>query len=178
MLNLLVLAAEEGEKAEETVNPVIPNLYDIFWAAVFFIILWVLMKYVLLPPIMRAMEARSATIEGDKDAAAAATEALGSTRRDYDASLAAARAEASEILAGARASAEEQRAAMQAEADAEIAELRRTAQEEIDAARSQALAGMRSDVSTLAVGAASVVLGRDLDASSNQSAIDQALAAD
>ena len=33
-------------------------------------------------------------------------------------------------------------------------------------------------VSTLAVGAASVVLGRDLDASSNQSAIDQALAAD
>ncbi|MEM8709298.1 MAG: hypothetical protein AAGE98_22760, partial [Actinomycetota bacterium] len=82
------------------------------------------------------------------------------------------------ILAGARASAEEQRAAMQAEADAEIAELRRQAQSEIDDARSQALSGMRSDVSALAVGAASVVLGRDLDASTNQSAIDQALAAD
>ena len=178
MLNLLVLAAEEGEKAEETVNPVIPNLYDVFWAAIFFVTLWVLMKYVLLPPIMRAMEARSATIEGDKDAAAAATEALGSTRRDYEASLAAARAEANEILAGARASAEEQRAAMQAEADAEIAELRRQAQAEIDEARTQALTGMRSDVSSLAVGAAQVVLGRDLDATSQQSAIDQALAAD
>ncbi|MEM9519819.1 MAG: F0F1 ATP synthase subunit B [Actinomycetota bacterium] len=178
MLNLLVLAVEEGEKAEETVNPVIPNPYDVFWAAIFFITLWVLMKYVLLPPIVRAMEARSAAIEGDKDAADAATEALGSTRRDYEASLAAARAEASEILARARASADEQRAAMQAEADAEIAELRRAAQTEIDEARSQALSGMRSDVSALAVGAAQVVLGRDLDAAGQQSAIDQALAAD
>ena len=175
MLNLLVLAAEEGEK--ETVNPVIPNLYDIFWAAVFFIILWVLMKYVLLPPIVRAMEARDATIAGDTDAAAAATEALGSTRGDYETALASARTEAAEIMAAARVAADEKRAALQAEADAEIAEKRREAQEEIDQARNEALAGLRGDVSSLAVGAASVVLSTDLDASSQQSAIDQALAA-
>ena len=67
---------------------------------------------------------------------------------------------------------------MQAEADAEIAELRRAAQAEIDAARADALTSLRGDVSSLAVGAASAVLGRELDAAGQQSVIDQALTAD
>ena len=67
---------------------------------------------------------------------------------------------------------------MQADADAEIAEMRRAAQAEIDQARAEALGGMRSDVSTLAVSAASIVLGREVDAGENQSVIDQALTAD
>jgi F-type H+-transporting ATPase subunit b len=136
------------------------------------------MKYVLLPPILRAMEHRSATIEGDRDAADAAVAALGTSRRDYEAALADARTEANEIIAAARGRADEQRAAMQAEADTEVAELRRAAQAEIDQARAEALAGMRGDVASLAVGAASIVLGRDLDAAAQQAAIDQALAAD
>ena len=66
----------------------------------------------------------------------------------------------------------------QAEADTEIAEMRRSAQAEIDQARAEALSGMRGDVSSLAVGAAQIVLGRDLDAGNQQSVIDQALSAD
>ena len=49
---------------------------------------------------------------------------------------------------------------------------------EIDQARAEALGGMRGDVSTLAVSAASIVLGREVDAGENQSVIDQALTAD
>lgn len=172
---MLVLAAEE---AGDPPNPVIPEMNEIVWAAIFFIALWMLMKYVLLPPITRAMENRSATIQGDRDAADAAAAALGSTRRDYEASLASARAEAGDIIAAARGRADEQRAAMQADADAEIAEMRRSAQAEIDQARADALSGMRGDVSSLAVSAAGVVLGRDLDAGANQSVIDQALSGD
>ena len=93
----MVLAAE----AEDPPNPVIPEMNEIVWAAIFFVALWALMKYVLLPPIVRAMEGRNATIDGDRDAADAATAALGSTRRDYEASLAEARAEANEIIAAA-----------------------------------------------------------------------------
>ena len=55
--------------------------------------------------------------------------------------------------------------------------MRRRAQAEIDEARAAALSGMRGDVSSLAVGAAQIVLGRELDASSQQSLIDQALSA-
>lgn len=169
---MLVLAAEE---AGDPPNPVIPEVNEIVWAAIFFFALWALMKYVLLPPIMRAMEARTETIQGDRDAADAATAALGTTRRDYEASLADARSDANEIIADARARADEQRASLQAEADNEIAEMRRSAQAEIDAARASALEGMRGDVASLAVGAAGAVLGKNLDVSSQQSVIDQAL---
>lgn len=169
---MLVLAAEE---AGDPPNPVIPEVNEIVWAVIFFFALWALMKYVLLPPITRAMAARAEGIQGDRDAADAATAALGTTRRDYEASLADARGDANEIIADARGRAEEQRAALQAEADNEIAEMRRTAQAEIDAARASALDGMRGDVAALAVGAAGAVLGRDLDVSSQQTVIDQAL---
>ena len=172
---MLVLAAED---AGDPPNPVIPEINEIIWAAIFFIALWTLMKYVLLPPITRAMENRANTIQGDRDAADAATASLGSTRRDYEGSLADARNEANEIIAAARASADERRSALQAEADAEIAEPRRSAQSEIDQARADALSGMSGDVATLAVSAAGAVLGRSLDAGAQQSVIDQALAAE
>ncbi|MEZ5165915.1 MAG: F0F1 ATP synthase subunit B [Acidimicrobiales bacterium] len=175
-MNLLsVLATEEATKPP---NPVIPDVNEIVWAAIFFCVLWALMKYVLLPPITRAMEARAGTIQGDRDAADEATAALGSTRRDYEAALTDARNEANTIIAAARSSADERRGAMQAEADAEIAELRRSAQAEIDQARAEALGGMRGDIASLAVGAAGVVLGRTLDPAAQQSVIDQALAGD
>ena len=170
--------ADEGHaevEAEAPPNPVIPEVNEILWAAVFFFLLWAMMKYVLLPPIVRGMKNRADTIQSGKDAADAATAALGVAKRDHEATLAEARAEAGTILAGARAAADERRSVLQADADAEIADLRRDAQAEIDQARADALTGMRGDVSTLAVGAASIVLGRDLDTAANQPAIDQAL---
>ncbi len=178
MINLLAIVVAAEEEAGDPPNPVIPVENEIVWAAIFFFALWAMMKYVLLPPIQRAMEERSSTIQSGKDAADAATSALGVARRDHEATLAEARAEANTILAGARAAADERRAALQADADAEIAEMRRSAQAEIDQARAEALAGMRGDVSSLAVGAAQIVLGRDLDAGNQQSVIDQALSAD
>jgi len=178
VINLLAIVVAAEEEAGDPPNPVIPVENEIVWAAIFFFALWAMMKFVLLPPILRAMEERSSTIQSGKDAADAATSALGSARRDHEATLAEARSEANAILAGARAAADERRAALQAEADTEIAEMRRSAQADIDQAQAEALSGMRGDVSSLAVGAAQIVLGRDLDASNQQSVIDQALSAD
>lgn len=177
MSTIWILAAEGTASTTPPPNPVIPEMNEIFWAAVFFFALWALMKFVLLPPIVGAMEKRAETIQSGKDAADAATAALGEARRDHDAALAAARAEAGTIIAEARAAADERRAVLQAEVDAEIAEMRRTAQAEIDQARAEALDGMRDDVASLAVGAASLVLGSDIDASAQQGVIDQALSA-
>ena len=177
MLHLLALVAEGAEEGDPP-NPVIPELNEIVWAAIFFFALWALMKWVLLPPILRGLENRAETIQGDRDAADAAAAELGVARRDHEASLAGARAEATQILAEARAAADERRGVLQAEADAEIAELRRTAQAEIDQARAEALTSMRGDIAELAVGAASAVLARELDAAGQQSVIDQALRAE
>ena len=170
---MLVLAAEESTSPP---NPVIPEINEVLWAAIFFVVLWVVMKYVLLPPVVRAMENRSAIIQGDRDATDAAVAALGATRRDYEAALSSARTEASDIIADARARADERHAFLQAQADNEIVEMRRNAQADIDQARANALAGMRGDVSNLAVTAAGAVLGRRLDADSQRAIIDRALA--
>ena len=120
MINLLAIVVAAEEEAGDPPNPVIPVENEIVWAAIFFFALWAMMKFVLLPPILRAMEERSSTIQSGKDAADAATAALGSARRDHEATLAEARAEANAILAGARAAADERRAALQAEADTEM----------------------------------------------------------
>jgi len=177
-VNLLLLLAVEGEEKGDPPNPVIPEINEIIWAAVFFFILWALMKFVLLPPILKAMENRTATLQSDRDAADAAAASLGAARRDHEASINDARAEANQILSDARAKADERRAELQAEADAEIAELRRQAQADIDQARSEALTSMRGDVSELAVSAASAVLGRPIDGSNQQDTIDRALGSD
>ena len=176
----LVVEADEGEAAEteDPPNPVIPEVNEVVWAAIFFFALWALMKFVLLPPITRGLELRANTLQTNRDAADAATSRLGEARREHEAALASARNEATQIIAAARGRAEERRAALQAEADNEIAELRRQAQADIDAAQTEALRSLRGDVSGLAVGAASAVLGRSLDEAEQQSVIDQALVAD
>ena len=177
----LLLFAEEGEEGEavegeeEAPNPVIPAGNELVFATVFFFLLLILVKFVFLPPILRMREEREQHLRADRDAAERQRDAVGQTRAEYEASLAGARAEANRLIEEARAAADARRAELQAAADAEIAELRRTAQAEIDASRTAALASLRGDVGDLAVEAASLVIQRDLDRSTQQSTIDRVL---
>ncbi len=178
MIALLTLLAEEGEAAAEAAppNPVIPELNELVWAAIFFFVLWALMRYVLLPPIQAGMQTRRDKMNAERDAADRARDDLGRVRSDYQAALADARAEANRLIEEARARVDEQKAALAAEADAEIATWRREAAAEIDRARESAIADMRDDVAELAVAAASAVLGRPLDVAANRAVVDRALA--
>ncbi|MGI9603328.1 MAG: F0F1 ATP synthase subunit B [Acidimicrobiales bacterium] len=172
--------AEEGEDshAEDdagTTNPILPTGWEIVWAALFFAILFIAMRLVLVPPLRKTMSERDATIREAKAAADIVDTDLGTARDDYETALAAARDEANGYIEAARAEADGYRAELQATADREIAELRSVADGEIEAARASALQELRGDVSQLAVGAASAVLGRSVDAGANQSVIDRAL---
>jgi F0F1-type ATP synthase membrane subunit b/b' len=62
-----------------------------------------------------------------------------------------------------------------AAAEAEVAELRASAAAELQSARSTALQSLRSEVAAVAVGAASSVVGRRIDAAGAQSRIDGVL---
>lgn len=179
MIALLTLLAEEGEAAAESSppNPVIPELNELVWAAIFFFALWALMRYVLLPPIQRGVAARQDKMRAEHDAADRARLDLGRVRADYDAALAEARAEANRLIEEARARVDEQKAALSAEAEAEIAAWRREAASEIEQARSAAMETLRDDVAELAVAAASAVLGRPLDVAANREVVERALAA-
>lgn len=172
LAQLSVLAAEVAETAE-VVNPVVPDeVGEIFWGAVGFFSLWILMRYVCLPPLMKVREQRAQQVLADQEAAAAAETQAEQVRRDYDATLAEARAEANRIVEEARVAAEARRAEAVRAVETEIADQRQAAMAELDAARADALGQVRGEVAQLAVSAASKVVQSDLDVASHQATVD------
>lgn len=170
---------ESGEghsDTEEAPNPVIPEPNHMIWALGSFLVLWALMKFVLLPPLLKLREDRENKVREDREAADRARAALGQAQADYDASLATARAEADSIIDAARAEAGEHRAEVMGAATNEIAEMRASAADGLDDSRAAAIGSMRGDVGDIAVAAASAVLGKNLDRNAQQAAIDAALA--
>lgn len=169
----MLLAAEEtvGE-AEETVNPILPVANELFWGAICFFGLYALMKWVLLPPVLRVMDERERRLRADREAAEAAETGAVEAQAAYDARIAEARAEANAIIGAARDEADAYRAERFAEANAELAEARAAATAEVNAAKQAALAQLRGGVASVAVDAASRVIGKDLDLSGELAAIE------
>lgn len=175
LAHLSVLAAEVAE-AKESINPVVPDeLGEIFWGAIGFFSLWILLRYVALPPLMKVREQRAKQVLADEEAAAAAETQAEQVRRDYEATLAEARAEANRIVESARAAAEERRSEVLRGVEAEVADQRQAAMAELDAAWGTALGQIKGQVAQLAVSAASRVVQTDLDVAGNQSAVDEYL---
>jgi F-type H+-transporting ATPase subunit b len=169
LARLSVLAAE----STETINPVVPDdLGEIFWGAVGFFSLWILLRYVCLPPLMKVREQRARLMSADREAASAAEQQAEQVRRDYDATLAEARAEANRIVEEARAAAEARRAEAVQAVEAELAADRQAALVELEEARAVALGQLKGDVAQLAISAASKVVQSDLDLAGNQATID------
>lgn len=174
MLALLSAVAAEAAEEATTVNPVVPDdLGEIFWGAIGFFGLWILMRYVLLPPLMKVREERVRKVLADQEATSSAETQAEQVRRDYDATLAQARGEANRILEEARAAAEAHRSEVVGRAEAEVAEQRAAAMAELDSARAAAVSQLRGEVAELAVSAASRVVQRDLDVASNQATVDE-----
>ena len=170
MLSLIGILAEEGAK---TINPVVPDdVGEIFWSVISFFGLWIILRYVCLPPLLRVREERAAKALADREAASAAETQTEQVRRDYDTTLSEARAQAGRIVEDARATSDARRAEAVRQAEAEVASIKQAEIASIDAARAEALTSIRSDVSELAVSAASVVVGSDLDRAANQATID------
>lgn len=158
----LMLAAETVAEESETVNPILPTGPELFWAVVTFFLLWMLLRYVLLPPVTRVMAEREDRLREARAAAESATTGAGDAVAAYDRRIAEARGEANDIVAAARDEVDQYRAAKLAEANAEIAALRDQAAQEVAAAKGAAMAQLRTQVAAVAVAAASRVVQKDL----------------
>lgn len=170
LASLLVLAAEEDPSA---INPVIPDeIGEILWGAIAFFTLWILMRYWLLPPLLKVREQRRAKEIEDLQAAEEANVAAEQVRRDYDATLAEARTRAAEVLEEARSAAEADRSRAVGAAEAEATTQRQAAMAELDAARADAISRMGPDVADLAVTAASKVVEAPLDVAAHRGTVE------
>ena len=165
----LLAAADAGGKAS---NPILPVWNEIIWGGAAFAILFIVMAKFAYPAIQKVMDARSEKIQGDLDAADSARSDAESLRAGYDAKLAEAQAEAARIIEAARSDAEQVRQDRIAAIEPEIAEKRAQAEADIEAAKDRALADLRAQVTSLAVGAAEQVVRSSLDEAAHARLVD------
>src|SRR6188768_546962 len=163
--------------ATETINPLIPHFYDIFWSAVCFAIILAFFFWKVLPSVQKTLDARAEVIEGGiKKAENAQAEAAAALDK-YNDQLAEARAEAAQIRDKARQDGTKILNELKEQASAEAARITTAAQATIEAERLAALASLRTEVGTLAIDLASGVIGQSLSDDTKASAlVDQFLA--
>jgi F-type H+-transporting ATPase subunit b len=171
MLNAFVT-----QVAAETPSLLLPQLPDLIWGSLAFVIVLVFFIWKALPRLNAALDARADAIEGGlkraEEAQAGAQEAL----EQYNAQLAEARAAAAGIRDQAREDAKRIRAELVEAAQAEAARVISTAQAQIEAERQSAYASLRSEVGAIAIDLASGVIGESLNDKRSNDIVDRFLA--
>jgi F-type H+-transporting ATPase subunit b len=163
---------KEMESCLEAPSPIIPEVDEIIWGGAAFAVLFGFMAWKGFPAVKGAMDDRAAKIASDLDAAEQAKVDASQVKADHEAALAGAKAEANQIIEDARQQADQLRTDLQARASEEIAEMRSRASADIESARSQAISDLRSEVASIAVGAAERVIQGNLDAAAQQALVD------
>ena len=149
---------------------------QVFWLAVTFVLLYLLLWRSALPRIARVLTARQDRIDDDLRKAGALRDEAGRALRAYEEATAGARAEAQEILrAGAEASAG-RAAERSAESSRRIAGETAASEARIEAATAEALAGVREMAGEIAEAAAARLLGEAPDRKAVEAAVDSVMA--
>jgi len=164
MHGLITMAASGGDSA---LGPLLPEVYDLVWSAVVFvIILFVLIRFGL-PRINTLLDQRSAAIEGNIEKAEAKEREAEEVLERYNQQLADSRAEASRIREQAREEGKKIVADAREQAQAEADRITSQAHAQIEAERSSAAQSLRQDVGSLALQLASNIVGEHLDDDAN-----------
>lgn len=175
---LYALLAAEGAEAgaeEAASNPILPAMNELFWGAISFGLLYLLVTYVLLPPIQRIRHDRAATIQANKDAAEMAQSKAASASAEVSDQLADVRAEAVTLLEQARAEADVERERLISRAEREVHAMKELVESEIASERQEAMVALRPQVAEMAMGAASKVTGRQADPGNVRTLVDRYL---
>jgi F-type H+-transporting ATPase subunit b len=173
---LIAFAILSAEPEPEEHSLLVPELPDLLWGTIAFVLILVVMIWKGVPRINAALDARTDAIEGGiKRAEEAQAEAQAALEK-YNAQLAEARGEAGRIRDEARDDAKRIRAELVEQAQADAARIVANAQSQIEAERAAALVSLRGDVGSLAIDLASGVIGESLDDKKASSIVDRFLA--
>lgn len=155
---LVVAAAATGEAH----NPLIPEIYDIVWSIVCFVIILVFFSLRVLPAMKKLLDERAAKIEGGIEKAEKAQLEAAAALDQYTQQLAEARVEAGRIREQAREDGKKILAELREQALTEAARITASAQATIEAERQAAVTSLRAEVGSLAIDLASGVVGESL----------------
>ena len=148
---------------QQAPNPILPETNELIWGSLSFMVLFLLMAKVALPPMQKSMQARSDKIANSLEEAEQAKTEAGVVLADYQRQLADAKSEAGHIIEEARQSADSVKRDLMARAESEAVEQRRRNAEQIAAERDRVMSELQSQVAVVAVEMAERVVESSLD---------------
>jgi F-type H+-transporting ATPase subunit b len=147
------------------------NLTLVVQMIVFATLIWATMKWIW-PGILRAMQERQRKIAQGLAAAEEGEKELSEARGKADAIVREARERANQIIDNAQHRANELVEQAKGAASSESARIVAAAQQQIELDTSRAKESLRREVAGIAVGAASKLLGREIDARTHADLLD------
>lgn len=145
--------AADADKSGERIFPAFDTSYfpsQLFWWAVTFTILYLVLSNMILPRLSANLERRSDTIADDLDEAAKLNEQAQEAKQALEVSLAQARAKARETAAKAEAAMSEEIATETRKVDAVIEKKLEAAEVRINEVRAEAMASVQNVASEAA----------------------------
>jgi F-type H+-transporting ATPase subunit b len=149
-----------------------PNPGLIFWTAVTFVIVLLILKKVAWGPIISALDEREKGIQSSIDRAHKAKEEAEAILRKNRETLARADAEADRIIREGKEYADRLRSDISDKAQAEAKKMISSAKEEIEQEKRRALDVLRNEVADLAVRGAEKIIRNSLDADLQKKIVD------
>lgn len=153
-----------------------PNLGLAFWVVLSFLLLLGLLGRFAWPAILGSLKERESTIETSMSRAENALAEAKRLQADTDVQRQEAGRQAQTILREARESAVQMREADVERTRAELGRMQAQATADIDRQKQQALAELRSEVASLAIGAAEKILGSEIDDAKQRQLVDRFVA--
>jgi F-type H+-transporting ATPase subunit b len=151
---------------------------DPWWvlvSVVQFLVLFLLLRKILWGPVTRALQARSERIREGLEAAEAAKREREQMTQEVERLLAQARKEAQEISDRTTKAAEAAGVEIRKEASAEGDRIRERARADAKQLHDQTLSQLRGEVASMAVLAASRILGKEVDERAHRDLIEKSL---
>src|SRR5215471_5513708 len=148
---------------------------QVFWLAVIFVLLYLVMARLALPRVSAMIDARKARIEGDLERAAQMKAEAEAVMAAYERSLADARAQAQATLKQTMDRFAAEAAERQRKATETLAAETSVAEKRIAEAKAQALSGLRAVAIDVARTATRRLVGVDVDEASATSAVDRVM---
>ena len=157
--------------AEEELNPLLPHPVEIVLALVVFGLLFLAVKKWVVPNFEKTFADRTTAIEGGLKAAETKQAEADAKLAELEKRLGEARHEAARIREEAREQGAGIVAEMREQAQTEHARIVEHAHTQIEAERQQAVASLRAEVGSLAIGLAGRIVGEALDDDDRQNRV-------
>lgn len=153
-------------------KPLVGLTYELFFTLANVLILFLILRKVLFKKIIDVMDARDADIKNNIEAGQKAKEEGMKFKSEYETRIQDARDEGQMIVDFARKRAEEKSDTIISEAKKEAEYIKQKANNEIAKEKEQAFNNIKSEISEIAVLAASKVIEKDIDKAKHEDLIE------